>query len=120
MVKISNGETSIEEGIARTMSFQNMDKVIAYFKQLDKGLDFAYVLKKPYRRRKESLYQSMVTFFEQRHRLVHRNELRSDYSNEKLSKDINNAKVVAKRSYSVFIRNFGWSSFETPYGDLIE
>lgn len=120
MVKISNGEVSIEEGIARAMSFQNMDKIIAYFKQLDKGLDLTGALKKPYRRRKESLYSSMANFFEQRHRLIHQNEMQTDYSNDKLLKDLHNAKVVAKRSYSVFIRHFGWSSFETPYGDLIE
>jgi hypothetical protein len=120
LVRISSGESSIEEGIVRAMSFQNIDKITAYFKELDKSLDLASEIRKPYRRRHESLYESISKFFEYRHRLIHQSEIRIDYSSQTLSKDINDIKIVVKRSYILFLRHFKWSPYITEDGREIK
>lgn len=120
LIRLSNGESSVEESIVRAMSFQNIDKITTYFKELDKGLDLAGILKKPFGRRKKSLYDSIREFFEQRHELIHRNVVLTDYSSERLKKDTNNIKAVAKLSYRLLIRRFNWLPAETMYSGIIK
>lgn len=54
LVQISNGEITIEEGFAESISFARISNVCNQFKLLDKKIDFAGILKKPYRRRKKT------------------------------------------------------------------
>ena len=59
MIDISNGNKSLEEALARTLSFQNIEKINSNFMAIDKKYDLGRVLKKPYKNRKESLYEQI-------------------------------------------------------------
>ncbi len=49
LLAISNKELTVETAITKTMSFQNIGKICAYFRDLDTRLDLAGTLKKPYK-----------------------------------------------------------------------
>jgi hypothetical protein len=108
LIGISEQILTVEEAVARSKSFQNIDKIASNFKDLDQRLDIGGILKKPYRRRKETLYTSMDNLFEQRHSQIHRNQIRLDYTNDKLQRDIDNLKISIERSYLHFIDIYGW------------
>ena len=110
LLAISEGSLSVEDAVARSKSFQNIEKIVSNFKDLNRLLDLRGTLKKPYRRRKESLYESIDKLFEQRHSLIHQNYIRIDYTNDKLERDIGNVKVSIERSYQHFIDVYGWNS----------
>lgn len=69
LVQISNGELTIEEGFAESMSFAKISNVCKYFKSFD--LDFASILRKPYRRRKKNLFDSLEEMTSIRNTIVH-------------------------------------------------
>ena len=113
LTSISNNELSIEDALARSKSFQNINKIARNFNELDKNIDLFSVLKKPYRRRKETLFDSLDKFFEKRHSLIHNNQVVATYTKRMLEKDINNVEESIKRSYNHFIDVFGWQPY--PY-----
>jgi hypothetical protein len=108
-IEISEQTLTIDDAVARSKSFQNISKIAANFSELDKRLDVAGVLKKPYRRRKETLYTSMDNLFEQRHEQIHRNQIRVDYTRDKLQRDIDNLNESVNRSYLHFLNVHNWS-----------
>lgn len=108
LLSISNKEMSVEDAITKTMSFQNIRKITIYFKELDSNLDFAGVLRKPYRRRKKSLYENLDKIFEQRHLLIHRNIMIPDYFTEHLEKDLDDIEVAIKRIYLHIVAVYNW------------
>lgn len=108
LLSISKGELTVEMAITKTMSFQNINKINSYFRDLDNSLDISGTLKKPFRRRKRSLFDSINNIFEQRHLLIHQNTVSSDYTTEKITKDINDVKEAIKRVYKKIIITYGW------------
>lgn len=71
IVQISNGLLSIEEAFAETLSFAKISMVCKHFNALDKKLDFASILRKPYKKRKKTLFDSLEDMTELRNRLIH-------------------------------------------------
>jgi hypothetical protein len=59
LVGISTQTLTIEEAVAHSKSFQNIEKITSNFSDLDRNLDIAGILMRPYRRRRETLYNSM-------------------------------------------------------------
>jgi hypothetical protein len=74
LAAISNGK-SVEEQIAETLPFQRISAVTRNFALLDPKLDIAGVLKKPYRRRKQSLFNLLEEIVTTRHDFIHRAKL---------------------------------------------
>lgn len=111
LISISEQAFTIEEAVARSKSFQNIDKICSNFKDLNPRLDIGGILKRPYRRRRETLYTSLDKLFKQRHMQIHRNQFRIDYTQDKLHRDIDNVKISIRRSYSHLIDTFGWNPF---------
>lgn len=72
LVLISNGQLSVEQGFAESISFARISVVCNNFKSLDKRLDFAGILKKPYRRRKKNLFDSLEEMTELRNTIIHK------------------------------------------------
>lgn len=105
---ISEGKETVEEVFARMLSFQNIDKIVNNFQGLDPKIDIGTPLKKPYRNRKESLYQLINRVFEQRHNMIHRLDIDIDYSKEKLVKDVKDIKFALIRVYKYLCEKYGW------------
>ncbi len=107
LMDIDSGKTSVEEAYARTVSFQNVKSISSNFMDLDK-IDIMSVLKKPYRRRKKSLYTQMDEVFERRHRMIHRVDLDSNYDSKQLEKDIDDMAAAVKRIYKFLCKKNDW------------
>ena len=112
LVEISRNEKSVEEAFARTLSFQNINKIAYHFKELDKKLDLTAPLKKPYHNRKKTLFETLDTIFERRHSMVHRREVDAYYNTDMLNKDIEDVKVSIERVYSYICEQNGWTPQE--------
>lgn len=105
---VLNGEESIEEAYARTLSFQNIEKICDNFRKLDQKLDISKPLKKSYHRRKESLYESVNRMLEHRHGIIHRLDFNNNYYSNNLSKDINDTIKIIKRVYNYLCEKYNW------------
>lgn len=71
LAQVSNGELSIEEAYAESISFGRISMVCKHIKAIDKQLDLASVLKKPYKRRKKSLFDSLEEITTLRNEIIH-------------------------------------------------
>jgi hypothetical protein len=108
LLSISNNQLTVEMAITKTMSFQNIHKICSYFRDLDTKLDLAGTLKKPYKRRKKSLFDTLNGIFEQRHLLIHRNIMIIDYSRENAVKDLEDIRAAIERIYKKLIDTYNW------------
>ena len=109
-IDIAKGKISIEEAVALSMSFQNIGKIDSYFKTLDKRISIYGVLSKPYRRRKETLFETLNRVLEHRHGMVHRMGVDILYSKENVLKDIDSVKVALNRAYEHICDVYDWST----------
>jgi hypothetical protein len=73
LARVSDGVLTIEEAVAESLPFQKISMICEHFKALDPHLDIAGCLKRPYRRRRESLLHSLDGMVERRHSLIHQN-----------------------------------------------
>lgn len=73
LARVSVGNAALEDVVAEGMSFQKLDGVCRQFRALDKRIDFAGTLQRPFRRRQSSLYRAVELLVTRRHDLIHRN-----------------------------------------------
>lgn len=71
LVQISNNLLTVEEGFVESMSFAKISNTCKHFKLIDNKLDFAGLLKKPIRRGKKSLFDSLEEMTDLRNKIVH-------------------------------------------------
>ena len=109
-IDIAEGKISIEEAVALSMSFQNITKIDSYFKALDKKISIYGALSKPYRRRKETLFDTLNRVLEHRHSMVHRMGVDISYSKEDVLKDIESVNVALSRAYEHICQVYGWDT----------
>lgn len=98
----------VEDVVLSRMSFQNLGTVQSAFKALNPKIDVAGQLKKPYRRRRESLYESMSLMIAIRHALIHRAELDPTLTEDRLERLVQDMTVAMKRVYEHLIAVHGW------------
>ena len=72
---ISDGITSVEDAVADGLSFQSIQTASDNLKLLDGQLDLSGLLRRPYHRRKTSLFDSLSDMVRRRHAFVHRSQL---------------------------------------------
>ncbi len=106
--KVSNEDMQIEEAIARAMSFQNIEKIVQNFKILNSEIDIKGYLNKPYKRRKESLYETINRVLEQRHNFIHSKLFEYDYDLNKFEKDVNLVEEALNRVYKEIVKFYSW------------
>ncbi len=109
LTAISNGDISIEEAVAKWMSFQDVKRICQHFKELNHKIDVAVVLGKPYRNRKESLYQAIERIVKHRHLVIHQSQLNPKYTTEALEHDVKTMEIAVKRVYASLVSLYGWS-----------
>lgn len=108
LFEINNGTMSLEEALTKSMSFQNIKKICEYFSQLDSKLDLNGLLKKPYRRKKETFYDLFNRIFEMRHGLIHHNRIEF-YNTENINKDIKFIEIAIEKIVRKIFKHYNWT-----------
>jgi hypothetical protein len=109
LAAVSEQRTTIEQAFAETLSFQRISTTCKHFAALDSKLDFAGTLRKPYRRRKVSLYDSLEEMTKLRHEIIHRAELSPRVTDDYLVTLVNDLEVAIVRCYRQLTKIYGWA-----------
>jgi hypothetical protein len=99
---IAMGQSTIEEALAESLSFQRPSIIASNFKLIDPKFNLATPLRKPYRRRKESLFDTIESYVEHRNEFVHTGNMDTQFSDKKVEKAINDFEVAVDRCYDAF------------------
>jgi hypothetical protein len=96
---ISNGELTIEEAIGDNLSFQRPKIIAENFKLINDSIDISGTLRKPYRKRKRSLYDSIDSIIDLRNHLVHSGLTDVSLTDARVKNIINDFEVAVDRVY---------------------
>jgi len=115
LLAIASGSAKPEEALAENLSFQRVSAISRHFKELEPKLDLGGTLRRPFRRRKKSLFNSLEGMTERRHALIHRTVLDTTFDDEDAHRafdDLEHAVVRCHRritSYYDWEFHQGWS-----------
>lgn len=107
--EIATGTRSVEESLAATFSFQRPSNICSNFKLIDPGFDLAAQLKRPYRKRRESLFESIEKLVEQRNEFVHTGTMDANLSDKHLERALRDIEVAVDRCYVAFGARYDFS-----------
>jgi len=96
---VATGAQVVEEAVAETMSFQRPSIIKENFRLLDPKLDLGGVLKKPYKRRKQSLFESIEERIEHRNEFVHAGTMDLGFTEARLVSAIQDFDAAVNRVY---------------------
>ena len=96
---IASGHQAVEQAFAESLSFQRPSIVGMNFKLIDPELDIASSLKKPYRRRKKSLYVSIEKIVEMRNNFVHTGQMDTSLTDNSIEQLIRDIEMAVDRAY---------------------
>jgi hypothetical protein len=112
LAAIDRGELTVLDAVAKWMSFQDMRKISGAFKELSAKFDVHGWLRRPYGRQKQSFWDQLNRLIDQRHDLIHRAEIATDYTPHRLQKDLELTWRALWRVYQELIRAHGWQAVE--------
>lgn len=115
LLAVASGLRSVEEQIAETLSFQGLSSVCTNFKQVDAKLDIYGALRRPYRRRAVSLFESIERMVESRHDLIHRAILDETLTEDRIHELIYDLEAAVERVYRCVTDHYGWF-FDKSWG----
>ncbi len=115
LARIANNEISVEAMVAETLSFQRVSAACKHFEAIDKKLDLAGALRRPFRRRQKSLFDLLEELVVTRHNFVHRAKLDSGYSAMSLIHIIHDIDVAMTRIDRAISNRYGWSTIERTW-----
>lgn len=107
--KLAIGSVQVERSVAEYFSFQRPSAIAKNFKLLDPKLDLATPLRKPYRSRKISLYESIEQLVEQRNALVHTGDISLDLFDKQLKTTMADLTEAIDRVYNHLGKHYGFS-----------
>jgi hypothetical protein len=97
--QVALGSQPIERAIAESFSFQRPSVIAKNFRLLDKNLDLAAALRKPYRQRKTSLFDSIEKLVEDRNEFVHAGHINLRLFDSQLKSTLSNMEMAIDRAY---------------------
>jgi hypothetical protein len=106
--EIAAQKMPIEQAIAECFSFQRPSSIGNNFKLIDPKLDIASALRKPHRRRKVSLFDSIEELVEGRNAFVHAGEMNLGLFDKELERSLDDITVAVDRAYTVVGKHFGF------------
>lgn len=109
LAAVSEQRTTVEQAFAETLSFQRVSTVCKHFAALDPKLDFAGALRKPYRRRRIPLYDSLEEMTDLRHDVIHRAEISRRVTDAYLIALVHDLEVAIVRCYRQLTKTYGWA-----------
>jgi hypothetical protein len=115
LLKISSGESSIEVVIAETLPFQRLSAICQHFKSLEPNLDLAGTLRKPYRRRKKSLFETLEEMVLRRHAFIYQGKFDTSFDNTEIERTLDNLEESVVRCYRRITDYYRWE-FDQGWG----
>lgn len=106
LLNVKNGVCGIEECIVEKLSFQRPPTVIMNYQNLDKGLDINSAFMKPYKRRKEKLYDAINNLVSLRNQIVHNGRMDITLTQKDVEKFLENIIEVSNRIYKLFGKQY--------------
>ena len=97
--QVAIGTHSIERAIAESFSFQRPTSIAENFRLLDLKLDIAAALRKPYRLRKKSLFESIEQLVEDRNVFVHTGRMNVKFFDPQLQTVLSDIEIAVNRAY---------------------
>ncbi len=108
LLAISDGKATVEEQISETLPFQRLSAICRHFEVLDAKLDIAGALRKPYRRRSQSLFDSLESLVLSRHEFIHRATLDPALSDTRIYELIYDLEEAITRVYRRITEHYDW------------
>ncbi len=113
MAQVAAGEATLEEVLAESMSFQNLGAIHAHFRALDRRIDLAGTLRRPFGgRRRGSLYDAVEAVISRRHDLIHRNVVDVAFEDVDVARAVDGVYAAVRRCHEHVIAVHGWSPDE--------
>jgi hypothetical protein len=106
--KLAIGSVQVERSVAEFFSFQRPISIAETFKLLDPKLDLAAPLRKPYRRRRVALYDSIEALVKDRNALVHAGDLNLDLFDKQLKTAMSDLTEAVNRAYRYVANHYGF------------
>lgn len=104
--QVALGTQPIERAVAEGFSFQRPSTIVENFRLLDPKLDLGSPLRKPYRRRKISLYESIERLVEDRNALVHTGDMNTSLFDKQLNTALTDIVAAVDRAYRYIAAHF--------------
>lgn len=111
--KVAAENWPIEQAVSECFSFQRPSLIGDNFRMIDNRLDIAAALRKPYRRRKITLFDSIEAMVEKRNIFVHEGEIDLSLYDKNLKRTLSDIVEAIDRSYASIGLNFNF----TPIND---
>lgn len=99
----------LENQLADSLSFQRPDVIDANFRAINEKLDIAGSLRKPYKRRKKTLFDYIDDIVEERNLLVHTAKNNMLITDKELAKMITDFEAAADKIYALFGDVYGFT-----------
>jgi hypothetical protein len=115
LLKISSREFSVEAAIAETLPFQRLSAICQHFKSLEPNLDLAGALRKPYRRRKKSLLETLEEMVLRRHAFIHQGKLDTSFDDADIKRTLDDLEESVIRCYRRITDYYRWE-FDQGWG----
>mgnify|MGYP003118388602 CR=1 FL=1 len=106
--KLAIGSVQVERSIADFFSFQRPSAIAETFRLLDPKLNLSTPLRKPYRRRRVSLYDSIESLVERRNELVHAGNLDLRLFDKQLETTMGDLTEAVNRAYDYIAKHYGF------------
>jgi hypothetical protein len=104
---ITNYKT-VERAISECFSFQRPSQICNNFKMIDAKLDIASAMRKPYRRRRKTLFDSIEALVEKRNAFVHSGDMDLSLYDRELNRTLSDIVEAADRAYASIGSQFGF------------
>lgn len=93
------GSQPVARVVAESFSFQRPSSIAENFRLLDRKLDLAGAMRKPYRRRKTTLFESIGKLIEDRNEFVHSGQMNLKFFDTQLRSTFSDMEVAVNRAY---------------------
>jgi hypothetical protein len=110
--QIAGEKRPVEQALSECFSFQRPTLINENFKMLDGKLDLAAALRKPYRRRKVTLFDSIEVLVEKRNAFVHAGEMNLSLYDKALNSTLADIVEAVDRAYSTIGSHFGFTPIQ--------
>lgn len=108
LLPLAEGKATLEEQIVQTLPFQRISAVCRHFESLDPKLDLSGILRRPYRRRRQSLFELLETTVVARHNFIHRAQLDTSLTDKRLYDLVDAIEAAITRVYRRITDHYRW------------
>lgn len=109
LCNVSSSNISIEEAVAENLSFQRITSICQHYKLMDPKIDLASVLRKPYKKRKCTLFDELNIAVKMRHKFIHAGESNLELEDLKVWNLLDVIEAAVVRVYKFITEYNGWA-----------